>query len=62
MGELKRAHLRNESEDGSRPDHPRSIHEMTCFDRHAKLAADGHRKCLECGEDLRPLMDGKKKR
>jgi hypothetical protein len=40
----------------------RSIHELTCFDRHSKMATDGLRKCPECDEDLRPLMGGGKKR
>lgn len=61
MGEPKRARLRDEGEDDSHANQPRSIHRMTCFDRHAKMAADGLRKCAECGEDLRPLQSPKQK-
>ena len=33
-----------------------SLHELSCMDRHAQLAAD-HEYCPDCEEDLRPLRD-----
>ncbi|MFA6272031.1 MAG: hypothetical protein WC693_02885 [Patescibacteria group bacterium] len=59
-GKGDQLHQRDDEGDPHAP-HPRSIHEMTCFERHSKMAVDGHRKCADCGENLRPLQSRKLK-